>query len=321
MSRAPASFDKARFVSAPHRATPLPVVPLVSAEHFARFVADYLADGRLAELPGPVIQRRHAQHPGALAHAHLIQQLLPRPDYQQLIAQAAMRNNTPVSCFLAALALYIGFTVWVTEWRTRFRVQANAADSAAHNHAIDSLLNYETVKYFGNEGFEARRYDESLRHYQHSRLKSQSSLSLLNTGQQLIIGTGLVAMLWRATAGVADGRGAPGLGAPVGRGLDAPVSLPPAWGNDSRSRRATGASTVDDADLTNSPCSLRRSSTCLLVTPSSLANSCTRALPATALLTWRSSGLPATTSWLRPIRAHRGNFTVCSCLLLPVFDR
>ncbi len=106
---------------------------------------------------------------------------------------------------LAALSLYIVFTVWVTEWRTRFRVEANAADSAAHNHAIDSLLNYETVKYFGNEGFEARRYDESLRHYQRSRLKSQSSLSLLNTGQQLIIGTGLVAMLWRATAGVADG--------------------------------------------------------------------------------------------------------------------
>ena len=106
---------------------------------------------------------------------------------------------------LAALSLYIVFTVWVTEWRTRFRVEANAADSAAHNHAIDSLLNYETVKYFGNEGFEARRYDESLRHYQRSRLKSQSSLSLLNTGQQLIIGTGLVAMLWRATAGVVDG--------------------------------------------------------------------------------------------------------------------
>ena len=107
---------------------------------------------------------------------------------------------------LAALSLYIVFTVWVTEWRTRFRVEANAADSAAHNHAIDSLLNYETVKYFGNEGFEARRYDESLRHYQRSRLKSQSSLSLLNTGQQLIIGTGLVAMLWRATAGVVEGR-------------------------------------------------------------------------------------------------------------------
>ena len=107
---------------------------------------------------------------------------------------------------LAALAFYIAFTVWVTEWRTRFRVEANAADSAAHNHAIDSLLNYETVKYFGNEGFEARRYDESLRHYQRSRLKSQSSLSLLNTGQQLIIGVGLVAMLWRATQGVVDGR-------------------------------------------------------------------------------------------------------------------
>lgn len=106
---------------------------------------------------------------------------------------------------LAALGAYVVFTVWVTEWRTHFRVEANAADSAAHNHAIDSLLNYETVKYFGNEGFESRRYDESLRRYQRSRLKSQSSLSLLNTGQQLIIGIGLVAMLWRATAGVADG--------------------------------------------------------------------------------------------------------------------
>ncbi len=106
---------------------------------------------------------------------------------------------------LAALGAYVVFTVWVTEWRTRFRVEANSADSAAHNHAIDSLLNYETVKYFGNEGFESRRYDESLRRYQRSRLKSQSSLSLLNTGQQLIIGIGLVAMLWRATAGVADG--------------------------------------------------------------------------------------------------------------------
>ena len=106
---------------------------------------------------------------------------------------------------LAALAAYIVFTVWVTEWRTRFRVEANAADSAAHSRAVDSLLNYETVKYFGNEDFEARRYDHSLREYQRSRLKAQSSLSLLNTGQQLIIGVALVAILWRATAGVATG--------------------------------------------------------------------------------------------------------------------
>jgi ATP-binding cassette subfamily B protein len=105
-----------------------------------------------------------------------------------------------------ALVLYIAFTVVVTEWRTQFRRQANEADSTAHTKAIDSLLNYETVKYFGNEGFEARRYDESLDKLRRARLKSQSTLSLLNTGQQLIIAVGLVAMLWMATQGVVDGR-------------------------------------------------------------------------------------------------------------------
>ena len=107
---------------------------------------------------------------------------------------------------LAALAAYIVFTVGVTEWRTRFRIEANRADTQANTRAVDSLLNYETVKYFGNEDFEARRYDEGLRRYEHARLKAQSSLSLLNTGQQLIIALGLVAMLWRATQGVVDGR-------------------------------------------------------------------------------------------------------------------
>ena len=105
-----------------------------------------------------------------------------------------------------ALLVYIVFTVWVTEWRTQFRREANEADSGAHSKAIDALLNYETVKYFNNEGFEARRYDESLEQLRLARLKSQSSLSLLNTGQQLIIAVGLVAMLWRATQGVVDGR-------------------------------------------------------------------------------------------------------------------
>ena len=107
---------------------------------------------------------------------------------------------------LAALALYITFTVLVTEWRTKFRREANEFDSAAHSKAVDSLLNYETVKYFNNEGFEARRYDESLERLRRARLKSQTTLSLLNTGQQLIIAVGLVAMLWRATQGVAEGR-------------------------------------------------------------------------------------------------------------------
>jgi len=107
---------------------------------------------------------------------------------------------------LGALALYIFFTVRITEWRTQFRRLANESDSAAHTTAIDSLLNYETVKYFGNEGFEARRYDESLEKLRLARLKSQTTLSLLNTGQQLIIAIALVAMLWRATQGVVEGR-------------------------------------------------------------------------------------------------------------------
>ena len=107
---------------------------------------------------------------------------------------------------LAALACYITFTVTVTEWRTRFRREANAQESAAHTKAIDSLLNYETVKYFGNEAFEARRYDENLEQLRRVRLKSQTTLGLLNGGQQLIIATALVAILWRATQGVVDGR-------------------------------------------------------------------------------------------------------------------
>ena len=107
---------------------------------------------------------------------------------------------------LAALVFYIGFTVTVTEWRTRFRKEANAQESAAHTKAIDSLLNYETVKYFNNEQFESARYDESLENLRRVRLKSQTTLSMLNCGQQLIIGAALVAILWRATQGVVDGR-------------------------------------------------------------------------------------------------------------------
>ncbi len=107
---------------------------------------------------------------------------------------------------LAALACYITFTVTVTEWRTQFRKQMNELDSSAHSRAIDSLLNYETVKYFNNEDFEARRYDDNLEKYRRAAIKSQRTLSLLNTGQQLIIAVGLVAMLWRATQGVVDGR-------------------------------------------------------------------------------------------------------------------
>ena len=106
---------------------------------------------------------------------------------------------------LAALVLYVFFTVTVTEWRTKFRREMNELESIGQARAVDSLLNYETVKYFNNEGFEARRYDQALERLRKARLKSQRTLSLLNTGQQLVIAVALVAMLWRATQGVADG--------------------------------------------------------------------------------------------------------------------
>ena len=105
-----------------------------------------------------------------------------------------------------ALVFYISFTISMTEWRTQFRKRMNEMDSKAHTRAVDSLLNYETVKYFNNEEFEARRYDENLERYRRAALTSQRTLSILNAGQQLIIASGLVAMLWRATQGVVDGR-------------------------------------------------------------------------------------------------------------------
>ncbi|MBT9487083.1 MAG: ABC transporter ATP-binding protein/permease [Rubrivivax sp.] len=105
----------------------------------------------------------------------------------------------------AALVVYITFTITLTEWRTKFRRQMNEFDSTAHTKAIDALINYETVKYFNNEDFEAKRYDESLEKLRRAALKSQSTLSMLNTGQQLVIAVALIAMLWRATQGVASG--------------------------------------------------------------------------------------------------------------------
>jgi ABC-type bacteriocin/lantibiotic exporter with double-glycine peptidase domain len=106
---------------------------------------------------------------------------------------------------LCALVFYIVFTVVVTEWRTHFRKTMNEMDSKANQKAIDSLLNFETVKYFGNEAFEASRYDKNLVRYQAAAIKSQKSLAVLNFGQQTIIAIGLVLILWRATLGVVDG--------------------------------------------------------------------------------------------------------------------
>lgn len=102
------------------------------------------------------------------------------------------------------LVLYIGFTILVTNWRTALRREANELDTAANARAIDSLLNYETVKYFNNEDWESRRYDDRLRAWSRAQLRNQYSLSLLNVGQAAIIALGVSAMMWQAAAGVAD---------------------------------------------------------------------------------------------------------------------
>ncbi|MGL4767432.1 MAG: ABCB family ABC transporter ATP-binding protein/permease [Formosimonas sp.] len=105
----------------------------------------------------------------------------------------------------AALALYIVYTVGITEWRTQYRRKMNEMDSKANQKAVDSLLNFETVKYFNNEQFESQRYDEGLGHFRRAAISSQSSLSALNLGQQMIISTALIGVLWYATRGVVAG--------------------------------------------------------------------------------------------------------------------
>lgn len=107
---------------------------------------------------------------------------------------------------LVALVTYIVFTIKVTEWRTGYRRAMNDMDSRANQKAIDSLLNFETVKYFGNEKFEANRYDKNLASYSEAALKSQRSLAFLNFGQQIIIVTGLIAILWKSVLGVESGQ-------------------------------------------------------------------------------------------------------------------
>jgi len=104
-----------------------------------------------------------------------------------------------------ALLVYIGFTVTVTEWRTHFRRAMNEQDSKANTKAVDALINYETVKYFSNEHFEQERYDENLQRLEKASIKSQTSLSLLNLGQSLIIAVAVTLLVWRATVGVVEG--------------------------------------------------------------------------------------------------------------------
>ncbi len=107
---------------------------------------------------------------------------------------------------LATLVVYVIFTLWVTEWRMIFRRTMNEMDSKANTRAIDSLLNYETVKYFGNEGYEARRYDETLQAWEKAAIRNQTSLSILNVGQGTIIAVGVTILMLLAGYGVTSGK-------------------------------------------------------------------------------------------------------------------
>ena len=106
---------------------------------------------------------------------------------------------------LSTVVVYIAYTMYVTEWRLKFRRQMNDADSSANTKAIDSLLNYETVKYFGNEAHESRRFDSALRSYETAAIRSQQSLSLLNIGQAGIISVGLTTVMYLTGLGIHDG--------------------------------------------------------------------------------------------------------------------
>jgi ATP-binding cassette subfamily B protein len=106
---------------------------------------------------------------------------------------------------LLAVAIYIFFTVAVTQWRNRFIRESNAADNQSNTRAIDSLLNYETVKYFNNEEYEAKTYDTFLATWEQARLKNRLSLLALNSGQALIIACAITALMWLGASEVVTG--------------------------------------------------------------------------------------------------------------------
>jgi ATP-binding cassette, subfamily B, heavy metal transporter len=140
--------------------------------------------------------------------SYLLFSILPTLVELALVASILAWNYdwTFVTITLVTLIGYIVYTISVTEWRTAFRKEMNELDSKANSKAIDSLINYETVKYFGNERFEAERYDKSLQNWERAAVRSQTSLSLLNLGQSLFIATGASLVMWRAIEGVIAGK-------------------------------------------------------------------------------------------------------------------
>ena len=139
--------------------------------------------------------------------AYTLYSILPTLVEISLVIAVLWSQYDSVFVLITALSLagYIGFTVAVTNWRIAIRRAVNEIDSAANTKAVDSLINYETVKYFNNEAWEAERYNGDLRKWEEASIRSQNTLSMLNLGQQAIIACGVTAMMWHATQGVVQG--------------------------------------------------------------------------------------------------------------------
>jgi ATP-binding cassette subfamily B protein len=138
---------------------------------------------------------------------YMVFSLLPTLVEIALIAGILLANYSAWFTVItfASVIIYIMFTMKITEWRMKYRITMNAMDSTANTQAIDSLINYETVKYFGNESHELQRYDDSLQQWEGAAVKSQTSLSTLNFGQALIIAIGVTLIMILAAQGVVNG--------------------------------------------------------------------------------------------------------------------
>jgi len=139
---------------------------------------------------------------------YLVFNILPTAAEFALIAGILLLSYDPVfaAVTFTTVAVYVAFTFALTEWRMHFRHAMNALDSKANTQAIDSLVNYETVKYFSNERLEAQRYDQTLTRWEHSAVKSQTSMSALNFGQGAIIALGVTLIMAFASQGVVAGQ-------------------------------------------------------------------------------------------------------------------
>ena len=138
---------------------------------------------------------------------YMVFSVLPTAAEFMMIAAILATQYDPVFAFVTfgAVAVYVGFTLAITEWRMEFRHEMNRLDSQANNQAFDSLINYETVKYFGNERLELARFDDTLERWEDSGVKTQTSMSVLNFGQGAIIALGVTLVMYYATRGVVRG--------------------------------------------------------------------------------------------------------------------